>query len=1099
MPEISILKSRTSTLCKRFYKGESGVKSKPARPPTYFTYSSRSIDGIRELSALISELEKDRSQMIVRGQLADDVDANKPVRRKLWQQDRSDPNEHPFVDVPVQWIMIDVDKLTLPDDINLLRQPVEAIQYAINQLPEEFHNVSCYWQLSGSAGVFDSHVISAHLFYWLTEPVANELLRKWAKALSSQRSKRLVDYAVFNAVQPHYIASPIFEDGVEDPFPDVRSGFIEGRSDIVDLQLKAPQNRRTTSVSRAEFDEDNVRGFNNIIATMGDAEGQNGFYEPLLRSTASFVSAKGGDEAERQREDLKEYLRRRVDEADQSSHSHGEIERYRSDKFLDDLIDGAIEKFGDRKALPPYFGTESVSIEEGERELEGVIDNFASRVRSYYDSEDSELHFDVPTLAIKATAGLGKTSRIIKRLISASALKQGDVHYFVPNHRLSRELVGDLEEELDFDLPAPVAAELDPLAQAQRLERELTGGGDERAESGTEPQPQSATYSRVRLISGRGQRGEDGQPLCLKSDLAQLVAKSGQKVSSTLCKSKTETCEYYFQCGYQQQFEEEGIEVPEDSPLSELLWEVAVLTHSHMFLNTKDRLHNPKLFVVDESFYQSGIAREEVTPTELYRNQKPISRLVHDTLLDGETGLLAALRGEGYVALDVRKEAAEIESEQAEAAKQVTPSQNESRQRRILTNAEPERKSATLLRQLAAELEVTDRDVSHSVYFDPQLDKIVVTYRKLLTIQHYIPTVFIDADLRPEILGLFRDGAEVKEIAVERRATVHQFTDLTFSKTALLSNGEKSEVLRSQVKAFTRSIGKTGKTLLVCSKAVRVAMTGEQGSRLAQDYSWEGVTVTHFGSLRGVNKYEDYQNIIILGREQPSAEACENQARALWWNSEDPLTLLESKAGQKPLESEYRGYRIRDGRRQSVAVKVHPDHRVQLLLEQIRECETTQAVDRLRLLRDHPEGLKRQVFILSSVPVDITVDHLWRWETVQKLLALWDEADGVLPLNAKHMVKRCPESAGSERTARRLASEFKTAMCLIYSLIREVAVYTVPYRAQGQKRPSEVLVAGDVVSDDLVQTLSELAGGTVNVDLEGLVKLSTSAGCIETK
>jgi len=166
-----------------------------------------------------------------------------------------------------------------------------------------------------------------------------------------------------------------------------------------------------------------------------------------------------------------------------------------------------------------------------------------------------------------------------------------------------------------------------------------------------------------------------------------------------------------------------------------------------------------------------------------------------------------------------------------------------------------------------------------------------------------------------------------------------------------------------------------------------------------------------------------------------------------------------------------------------VVVQVHPDPRVQLLLEQIRECETVQAIDRLRLLRDHPDGVDRQVFILSSVPVDITVDHLWSWKTLQTLLALWDEADGLLPLNPKHMMKRCPESATSERTGRRLATEFKVAMSLIYILIREVAVYSVPYRIKGQKRPSEVIVAGDLVIDDIISTLSELAGEPVEVVL----------------
>jgi hypothetical protein len=57
-------------------------------------------------------------------------------------------------------------------------------------------------------------------------------------------------------------------------------------------------------------------------------------------------------------------------------------------------------------------------------------------------------------------------------------------------------------------------------------------------------------------------------------------------------------------------------------------------------------------------------------------------------------------------------------------------------------------------------------------------------------------------------------------------------------------------------------------------------------------------------------------------------------------------------------------------------VAVHPDHRVQTLLEQIRERESVQAIDRLRLVhRSRPA----RVIILSNLVLDITVDRLVTW------------------------------------------------------------------------------------------------------------------------
>lgn len=109
-----------------------------------------------------------------------------------------------------------------------------------------------FWQLPGSAGVFDDGHVSAHLYYWLDKPIANDVLKQWAKGCD----RRLVDPAVFNAVQPHYTAAPLFGEGCVDPFPDSRSGLIKKlmqrfalRSDkLQQSQSKLAVQRLTTKI-----------------------------------------------------------------------------------------------------------------------------------------------------------------------------------------------------------------------------------------------------------------------------------------------------------------------------------------------------------------------------------------------------------------------------------------------------------------------------------------------------------------------------------------------------------------------------------------------------------------------------------------------------------------------------------------------------------------------------------------------------------------------------------------------------------------------------------------------------------------------------------
>ena len=96
MHNISILRSGSQSLCKRFSLEEGVVKSQRASMPAYFTFESQSVDGIEDFARLLTDLEQDRSRFIVRGQLAEDVDKDKTVRRRLSRPDRSEPNESPY-------------------------------------------------------------------------------------------------------------------------------------------------------------------------------------------------------------------------------------------------------------------------------------------------------------------------------------------------------------------------------------------------------------------------------------------------------------------------------------------------------------------------------------------------------------------------------------------------------------------------------------------------------------------------------------------------------------------------------------------------------------------------------------------------------------------------------------------------------------------------------------------------------------------------------------------------------------------------------------------------------------------------------------------
>jgi hypothetical protein len=111
------------------------------------------------------------------------------------------------------------------------------------------------------------------------------------------------------------------------------------------------------------------------------------------------------------------------------------------------------------------------------------------------------------------------------------------------------------------------------------------------------------------------------------------------------------------------------------------------------------------------------------------------------------------------------------------------------------------------------------------------------------------------------------------------------------------------------------------------------------------------------------------------------------------------------------------------------------DWRAQLLLEQVKEAESEQALDRLRLLRG--EGKDRQVYILSNVPLNVTVDFGWSWKEYQKSVEVLRACSWLVPKKTKDLLALIQDIL--ERAARGWLKELKTAESLIRNTIRASA------------------------------------------------------------
>ncbi len=277
---------------------------------------------------------------------------------------------------------IDFDKIQLPPGLNL--QDIGAVcEHLIALLPAEFHGASYHWQLSSSAGIKDPSIVSLHLWFWLDRPVPDALLRGWALHWNSQVGTKLIDPALFNDVQAHYTAAPIFE-GLRDPFP-VRSGLV--RKEVDEVALRLPRAKKTPPARVGAKLPQPGGGFEAFLRQIGDHEGGSGFHNPIIRAVASYVATHGRDGTDI--EALYGIVRARVLAADRSKHDDAYVEGMASREHIIPAIEQASAKFGEpnprRKSrqIPgarPHYTSKPATAAQSSAILQDVISGFFAQI-----------------------------------------------------------------------------------------------------------------------------------------------------------------------------------------------------------------------------------------------------------------------------------------------------------------------------------------------------------------------------------------------------------------------------------------------------------------------------------------------------------------------------------------------------------------------------------------------------------------------------------------------------------------------------------------------------------------------------------------------
>ncbi len=283
-------------------------------------------------------------------------------------------------------------------------------------------------------------------------------------------------------------------------------------------------------------------------------------------------------------------------------------------------------------------------------------------------------------------------------------------------------------------------------------------------------------------------------------------------------------------------------------------------------------------------------------------------------------------------------------------------------------------------------------------------DVVRVNRMRLPTLAARVPVVLLDAsadhDINRRIWGE-RLVVPSADIRLERNAVITQATSATFSRRATIGVNKEDEAAaqrRREIADFVKRVTQQhGPTVVGTYKPIAEEIA-----------SVTGCLVMWFGNLRGQNGAKNCAAAVSIGREMPGD--VEELARAVYATDAEPILSSD------PVK-QCRRYRTRSGAVAVQEVDVYPDLRVQGILEQLREREVEQFVDRPRLIHN---VAPKHVFVLTSVVLDLTVDHLLPWTEMRdggtRFQRAW-RATGILPLGAALLHAAHPEQWSSQDSA----------------------------------------------------------------------------------
>jgi hypothetical protein len=617
-------------------------------------------------------------------------------------------------------------------------------------------------------------------------------------------------------------------------------------------------------------------------------------------------------------------------------------------------------------------------------------------------------------LQIKAPAGLGKTHAVISNLHKCKGMI---IWFLCPNHRLAEEI----KEKID--------------AECEDVE--------------------SYVY--------KGRNKEN----CKRYQLVKKAGKEGIDIQKNLCKNEDKTCPYFFECPYQEQlidFKEESITAKEDK--------TTVIIMAHNYLVAHCSAPPPDLVIVDETHWQIFTQVNSIKIRELERLADPKTEYYNDYIK-----FLDALKNNlEFTQVFLSKLSEENQKHAKKALEHVEKFLSSKNRTNFKPSSSDEsikvslesysnqtiRNAIKLFENICFELDNKKPFVT-SLDYNAENDCFEIFTRKQNFINAEIPVLLIDASADYEINKyIWGERLESVEFHAKRNVNITQVKRLTFSKSSLgigyNGNEHEDKAQRKQLIEFIDNLAEESakeKILVVASKKV---------IEFLNDQFPANVITGHFGALRGSNEYEKIKTAIIIGREEPQSRAIESLARCLMSRSKNYIMSNWPDYETKTIKR-----RLIDDTFEEERVRFLTYPLCNKVLNQIREQEIEQALDRLRLINSSET---KKVYLLTSIVIDEEISESKNWNEIirntkmDKAIQFALKKAKAFPLSATGILSATPNDLWYTRNAVKSYitrnGGVKWVVNLIKYYIQNDPLLHVKYRTNGARgKPSEALISAN--------------------------------------